>query len=367
MKVVHIVESFAGGVFNFIADIVLGMPEYRHIIIHGMRQDTPSAFESAFPKGTGFYRWQHATREVSPARDMRATLELAGILKHMKNADIIHLHSSKAGFIGRLVCRMLGMQDRVLYSPHGASFLRKDISDTRGRFFALLEKTAARFGGEVIGSALSEAEAIRKEGIPAMHINNGIACEGDPSACTRRETLLIGTSARITNQKNPGLFNEIAEAFVTDPSVRFLWIGDGELRRQLSSPNIQVAGWLPKDALKNMLHELDIYLSTSLWEGMPLSVLLAMCAGKPLLLFDCAGNRDLVDRGLNGFIFRDKREAVSCIKTLISNRHMIEEMGKCSRALVLENFTLDKMICQYKQLYLETARKAGGEQPRCSA
>jgi len=366
-NVVHVAESFAGGTLDFLADLTNGMPDFTHIIIHGMREDTPKTFEKHFPQRTIFYRWGHVAREISPVQDMRAFIELIALLKSMKGADVIHLHSSKAGFMGRLACRMLSMQDRVIYSPHCASFMRKDISDAKRWLFALLEKTAAKFGGEVIGSALSEAEAFRKEGIRAMHINNGIACEGDPPAGKRHKTLLIGTSARITNQKNPSIFNEIARAFVPNASVRFLWIGDGELRHQLSSPNIQIAGWLPKDALKSRLHDLDIYLSTSLWEGMPLSVLMAMCAGKPLILFDCAGNRDLVDKGLNGFIFRDKREAVECIEALIANRHMIEEMGKCSRALALNNFTLGKMICHYRAVYLEIARKAEGNKHRCSA
>jgi glycosyltransferase involved in cell wall biosynthesis len=269
----------------------------------------------------------------------------------MKNADVIHLHSSKAGFLGRLACRMLGMQNKVVYSPHGVSFIRKDISDFKVALFTFLEKTGAKFGGRVIGSGASEATAFTAVGIAAEHINSGIACEEQVADRPCNAPMIIGTAARITHQKNPALFNEIAQSFASDPSVRFLWIGDGELRQQLSAPNIEITGWTPRDVLIQHLHNLDVYLSTSLWEGMPLSVLLAMCAGKPLVLYDCVGNRDLVEDKKGGFTFREKEEAISCIETLKADMQLVREMGEFSHRRLLDNFHLDAMICHYIELY----------------
>ncbi|MDD1632666.1 MAG: glycosyltransferase family 4 protein, partial [Methylococcaceae bacterium] len=133
--------------------------------------------------------------------------------------------------------------------------------------------------------------------------------------------------------------------------IRFLWFGDGELRHVLSSPNIQIAGWMPKDELIQRLRHIDIYLSTSLWEGLPLSVLLAMCAGKPVVLSDCIGNRELVENGRNGFKFIGKEEALVCIEALRTDKNLAREMGKFSHKLLLDNFHLDTMICQYKKVY----------------
>jgi glycosyltransferase involved in cell wall biosynthesis len=157
------------------------------------------------------------------------------------------------------------------------------------------------------------------------------------------------------------LFNEIAQSFATDSSVRFLWIGDGELRQQLSAPNIGITGWLPRDEVMQQLQNLDVYLSTSLWEGMPLSVLLAMCAGKPLVLYDCVGNRDLVEKGRGGFIFTKKEEAVTCIETLKSDTQLVREMGEFSHKRLLDNFHLNAMICHYKMLYEAVGRENSGE------
>jgi len=356
MNIVHVAESFAGGVFDFLVALAHGLPEFSHTIIYGKREDTPLSFEERFPRGTRFYLWQHAAREINPVHDIRALSQIIALLKGMKNADVIHLHSSKAGFLGRLACRMLGIQDRVIYSPQGVSFLRKDLSVGKVRLFTYLEIIAARFGGQVISSCASEEAAFAEVGITATHINNGITCEEYFSARPCHTPMVIGTAARITPQKNPALFNEIAQAFLPDPSITFLWMGDGELRHQLSSPNIQITGWMPKDELTQKLQHIDVYLSTSLWEGLPLSVLLAMCAGKPVVLSDCIGNRDLVENGRNGFRFVDKDEAISCIVKLKADAHLVQRMGQSSHELLLDNFHLGTMICQYKELYAAVAK-----------
>ena len=358
MRVLHIVESFGAGVFDFLVDLVQGTAECDHTIIHGMRKETPDYFQDFFPEGTAFHFWKHAGREIQPVQEFLALVELIRLMKSIPPCDVVHLHSSKAGFLGRVACRFLGIQDNVLYTPHGAAFLRRDISRHRARYYAFLEHVASLFGGQIICSGATEAASFRELGMAAGHINNGIACDKFFHYLPPGEITVVGTSGRITYQKNPSLFNEIAGAFAPDPSIRFVWFGDGELRHLLSSSNIQISGWMPKDALVQDLRHIDIYLSTSLWEGLPLSVLLAMCAGKPLVLSDCVGNRELVENGRGGFKFTEKEEAISCVETLKADRQLAREMGKASHKMLLDNFHLDSMVCQYIKLYA-TVAKAG--------
>jgi len=357
MKIVHVAESFATGILDVISNIANGMPESQHVIIHGRREETPQSFAQRFPKGTLFYPWPHAARELSAARDLQALFALVGLLKGMRDADAIHLHSSKAGFLGRLACRLLDMQDKTLYSPHGAAFLRQDVSPAKVRLYRFLEKTAARFGGRVIASSASEAAAFIAVGIPAAHIDNGISCAGSSPAAARHEGTVIATAARITPQKNPLLFNEIAQAFAADPAVRFVWLGDGELRHQLSSPNIQVSGLLPLDELRWRLADIDIYLLTSLYEGLSLCALLAMAAGKPLLALDAVGNRDLVVNDENGRLFTSPAEAIEHIRRWRVDKPLAESMGKRSQELVRTRFSLQNMADRYRELYRSLAAK----------
>lgn len=351
MKIVHVVESFAGGVLDFLADLTWGMPEHRHIIIHGIRADTPATFRGLFPSNVTFAAWTQAKREIALIADMLAFAEVIRLLKKVGGCDIVHLHSSKAGVHGRIACKLLGMGEKAIYSPHGISFLRKDISPTRARFFVILEKAAAGFGGRIIACSASEAEELRRHGIHCTHISNGARCRGDIQHGAVSDSLVIGTLGRITHQKNPALFDTIASSFADDHFKRFLWIGDGELRNQLKSPNIEVSGWRPRDEAAAMLSGIDVYLSTSLWEGMPLSVLAAMCGAKPLILHDCTGNRDLVREGENGFLFRDPKEAVHFIRRFSEDRESISAMGRYSREVALSEFSLDRTLKAYKELY----------------
>ncbi|MQJ98206.1 glycosyltransferase, partial [Escherichia coli] len=138
------------------------------------------------------------------------------------------------------------------------------------------------------------------------------------------------TCGRITEQKNPTLFNQIAAAFAQRQDVKFVWIGDGEneQRALLTSTNIVVTGWYSKAEVESTVRAADLYLSTSLWEGLPFSVLEALSLGKCLLLSDCVGNRDLVKDGYNGFSFLTAEEAIGRIEWLMQNREAIRQMGR---------------------------------------
>lgn len=353
MKIVHIVESFAGGVFDFLVDLTNGMPENEFIIIYGEREHTPENFEKHFPQSTQFFAWKDATREINPKKDLLAFVQIVKLLKPLNDVDVIHLHSSKAGFLGRVAARVLGLQKKVLYTPHGVSFLRKDVSPLKHKVFVYLEKIGAWFGGQVIACSQSESESFHKYGIESSFINNGIAC--DQSFHTNKkmdsEKITIGTIGRITYQKNPKLFNEIAHSFSNNKSIVFLWIGGGELKEELIASNITSTGWLARDEVDQQLDKIDIFLSTSLWEGLPLSVLQAMCAAKPLVLSNCVGNKDLVKGNYNGVLFNNKNEAVKVLSEMITNSDNLQRLGVHSREIVQREFSIKQMIEGYLKLY----------------
>jgi glycosyltransferase involved in cell wall biosynthesis len=346
MKIIHIAESFVAGCFDFVVELTNGLPNYKHIIIHGKRETTPSNFRDYFPANTEFLYWKNATREINPKRDLYSLIHIINILRKYK-ADVIHLHSSKAGFIGRLAAWILNIQCKVIYTPHGVSFLRKDVSNFKHKLFIYLEKFGYKFGGKIIACSKSEAEEYWKYGIKADYIYNGIRCM--PSNFTREtnQKITIGTVGRITAAKNPVLFNKIAEKL----NVKFLWIGDGELKSELTAKNIEISGWIERKNIEAYLKKIDIYLSTSLWEGLPLSVLQAMCHAKPLVLSDCVGNRDLVKADYNGFIFSSIEEAIKYLNILIKNQNKITEFGNHSQMMVKDIYSLENMLKQYDSLY----------------
>lgn len=351
MKIIHVMECFAGGTFNFLVDLTNELSNEEHIVIYGTnRENTPKNFKVLFNKNVKFIEWKTAQREMKPLKDIKALWELYTILKKIENIDIIHLHSSKAGFLGRIVSFLLGKSKKTIYTPHAISFLRLDVSSKKRKIFIWMEKFASFFGGKIVACSQSEKEVIEEQGIKNVtFINNGIKPLEIEKKVNTSDKITIISVGRLSIQKNPKLFNDIALEFIDNPNIQFIWCGDGELKSELTSPNIKCTGWIERRTLENYLANADIYLSTSLWEGLPLSVLEAMSIGLPVILSNCVGNRDLVQD--NGFLYKNKKEATNDINELIENRALIDKKGYNSKILMDNNFYIENMAISYLNIY----------------
>lgn len=351
MKIVHVMECFAGGTFNFLVDLTNELSNEEHIVIYGTnRENIPKNFKDLFNKNVKFIKWKTAQREMKPLKDIKALWELYTILKKIDGVDIIHLHSSKAGFLGRIVSFLLGKSKKTIYTPHAISFLRLDISPKKRKIFIWMEKFASFFGGKIVACSQSEKEAIEEQGIKNVtFINNGIK----PLKIEKKENIsnkiTIISVGRLSIQKNPKLFNDVALEFIDNPDIQFIWCGDGELKSELNSPNIKCTGWIERKELENYLANADIYLSTSLWEGLPLSVLEAMSVGLPVVLSNCVGNRDLVEN--KDFLYQDKQKAVQMINYYIKDRNLLKTNEFKSKRIFNKNFKLETMVNKYYKLY----------------
>ena len=239
MTIVHVVEPFAAGVSVFVKYLTETMPDDLHIIIHGERKQVMSAanVKKTFSSPrVRFIKWHSAQRSIHPVKDFLALTELYKILKRLKEKDLIdgvHLHSSKSGLLGRIACRMLGIKN-VFYTPNGAPFLSGRTAFSK-YFYRQMEKFGNRLGGKVICCSSSELNAYLRLGIEATYISNGIAVdEKIPSVTAQKEKFKIVTTGRIIEQKNPYLFNTIAQYFEEFRQFEFIWAGDGEMREVLS-------------------------------------------------------------------------------------------------------------------------------------
>ena len=117
------------------------------------------------------------------------------------------------------------------------------------------------------------------------------------------------------------MFNEIAEKF---PEIQFTWIGDGDLKNELISTNIKITGWKERKEVLKILNDNDIFILTSLWEGLPLSLLEAMYMKKICIVSDVIGNRDVIKNGKNGFIIKNSQDLEKIIKKYIKTNQLIK-------------------------------------------
>jgi glycosyltransferase involved in cell wall biosynthesis len=349
MKVVHITEAFESGVVEFLRSLTVCTPEIEHTIIYG-RHHIYDRVQHSFPKNVKFTAWAGINTKISLLKDIKALENLVNILKKEKPIDVIHLHSAKAGILGRIAAGRIGHK-KVIYAPHGATFLRKDVSVFARAAFMAIEKAVSVLPVKVVAVSKSEADAYRRIGIKANHINNGRFFLEHDRKEFNEDGFVIVTTGRAMRQKNPALFNKIASAFIDNPKMQFVWIGDGRERNLLTSSNIKITGRVERNEVEQLLQTADLYISTALWEGLPYAVLEAMSMQLPLLLSNCTGNKDLVENGINGFLFNYPAEAIDFINQYFNNRGLLRSHGLASRNMLQTNFSVEQMAEGYRAVY----------------
>lgn len=378
-------EPFASGVTTAVISIITELSDMRHMVIHGARNwvEDSAAVKKRFPPGVAFVEWHSAGREISLSGDFRALRELAGILQRLaprgytRSADgeradpvVVHLHSSKAGFLGRLACRLLGIRS-VIYTPHCGAFLRTDIGPAKRKLYRFFEGFGGRLGGRVVGCGPSEGELYKKLGRNTTFVSNGVAprpprAPGPGSADLPGKRSLVSFTGIASFQKDPALFSAIARIRAKDAGAAgflFYWIGEGPLEKELDRSVVTVTGWKSSGEVEKLLDRTAVYLSCSAWEGLPYGVLEAMNASCALLLRNVPGNRDLVVPGENGWLFDSAEEGAERLAAMLGDRTLPERMGKRSREILEKGFTLKRMGEGYRAVYGEALAGTGSKVP----
>lgn len=348
-KVLHIVEAFGGGIFTFLVDLLNNTcEEYDIVLACSIRPQTPKDYKSYFDKKVEIIELESGIRNISITKDLKSFFEIKKIVNNEK-PDIVHLHSSKSGFIGRMICN--DKKFKVLYNPHGFSFLKEDESNIKKNIYRGLEYIAAKKCGTIVGCSKGEYEEASKLSRKTCLINNGIDTNKLPKLYEKEideKRIKVCTVGRISYQKNPKMFNEVAKMF---PNIDFVWIGQGEMIDVIDSSNIEVTGWLSKDEVINILNESDIFILTSLWEGLPIALLEAMYYKKICIVSNCIGNRDVIINGNNGFIANDLEQFSNTINDILNGNIDISKIKRNSYIDILEKYDFEIVSKNYKEIY----------------
>lgn len=360
-KVLFIVEAMGGGVFTYIVDLANELSDiYDMYIAYAVRKQTPQDYKDYFDKRVHLIEVKNFERSINLTKDIKAFFEIRSIAKGVK-PDIIHLHSSKAGALGRVAFN--GKDVPLFYTPHGYSFLMQNHSTIKRLIYKAVETVCGKRNCMTISCSEGEHQESLKLTRNAAYVNNGINLKElqkliDSVGTVADHPFTVFTLGRICYQKNPALFNQIA---LTMPEVKFLWIGDGELRNELTAKNIEITGWCKReDALKYSL-KADVFLLTSLWEGLPISLLESMYMKKLCVVNDVIGNRDVIHDGENGFVCDDVDGFVKAIKSAEHHEKYIEKYIEQAYADVLKKYNTAVMAEQYSNIYL-TKFDGGGVQ-----
>lgn len=348
-RILFIVEAMGGGIFTYIVDLANELADtYDMYIAYAVRPQTPTDFESYFKKEIHLIEVKNFRRSVNPIYDLKALFEIKGIAKRVK-PDIIHLHSSKAGALGRIAFD--GKKTPVFYTPHGYSFLMRNYGFLKRSLYRLVETICAKRRCTTISCSEGEHMETLKLTRRAVCINNGIDISllqktTDSMAPSEKHPFRVFTIGRICYQKNPELFNQIAAEL---PDISFLWVGDGELRKILTSPNIEVTGWLErKEVIKHIMSG-DVFLLTSLWEGLPISLLESMYLAKTCIVSNVIGNNDVIKDEFNGKICSNAEEFTKAIRCAAAG--VYKSQGKQAHEDLCTLYNSKRMTRRYIEIY----------------
>ena len=288
-------------------------------------------------------RLPHLQRALSPKNDFLTIFDMRKLYRKYK-PDIIHLHSSKAGMLGRVAFP----SSKVVYTVHGFDSIRLAY-----RKFLPIERFMQRACKTIVGVSKYDDVWMRAEKITrnVSYIYNGIKRPvpeknisfNIPSSF--KKTILC--IARLSPPKRSDIFMSVAELL---PDYAFVWIGN---QHEVSErpDNVFFMGNIPNAGAYCSIA--DLFMLPSNYEGLPMVILEAMSFGKPVVASNVGGISEIVENDKNGYTVENNVDLFAeKIKYILSNEDVYERFSNYALKRFEKDLTVDKMVDSYMKCYL---------------
>lgn len=307
-------------------------------------------------------------------RELRALVRLYRLMRR-ERPHIVHTHTAKAGFVGRLAA-WLARVPVVVHTFHG-HILHGYYSPRKTQLLRRMERILAQMTDRII--AVSEQvkhDLVTYRVAPAetiLVVPLGLELEpfldDSQSRGTFRRELelkegerLVGIVGRLFPIKNHRLFLDAAALMARQElAARFVIVGDGALRPEMEqyaqaldiADRVIFTGW--RHDLPRIYVDLDVLAVTSNNEGTPVSAIEAMAAGCPVVATRVGGLPDLIDDGESGYLVPpgDAQAVSAAMLRLLREPEMARRMGQTARTLVQERFAAHRLVNDMARLYPE--------------
>jgi glycosyltransferase involved in cell wall biosynthesis len=384
-------------VLRIIARLNVGGPA-RHVALLNAGMDTDRRFRSWLVTGTenpseGTLLDYAQARGVEPVvipeifgqasltpRDLVALAKLTALTRRLR-PHVVHTHTAKAGFLGRLAARAAGVPV-ILHTYHG-HVLSGYYSQAKTRALQLMERGLARLSDQLIAVSDRVQDDLVQFGVaPAerfrvVPLGLDLAPLFDVSAqrgVLRRElgvalnAPLVGIVGRLFPIKNHALFLDAAARLLAEqPDARFVIVGDGALRGELEARaeqpdlagRVYFTGW--RHDLATIYADLDVLAVSSRNEGTPVSAIEAMAAGCAVVATRVGGLPDLIADGRTGTLVpADDPTALSAaIGETLTDPVGSRAIRAAARADVEHRFMATRLVEEMKALYLHLLAAKG--------
>jgi len=308
-------------------------------------------------------------RELSPLRDVVTLWQLWRLMRKFR-PDVVHTHTAKAGFVGRWAAWLARVPVRV-HTFHGHVF-HGYFSPRKTQLFLWLERLSARISSRII----TLSETLRRQLSDEYRVTHDSNIEVIPLGLelthfaeasrtwgTLRDSLDISLNApiiavigRLVPIKNHRLFVEAAALlYAKRPDVRFVIVGDGELRAEIEadiaarglSDVILMHGWAQD--IVAVVTDCDIVTITSNNEGTPVSLIEAIAANVPVVSTNVGGVEDLLGAELPGQLV-PPRDAQALCETWHATLESPPDMTAFQQK-ILETYSIERTAARHLELF----------------
>ncbi|MCK5493057.1 MAG: glycosyltransferase family 4 protein [Candidatus Omnitrophica bacterium] len=297
-------------------------------------------------------------REISFIRDFQALLKIYLYIKNNR-FDIVHVHSPKASFIGRWAAYFAGVR-KIVYTVHGWPF-HKYMPLVYYNLFLFIEKITSKITQNIILVSQADVATGLKNKILSKGkfclIHYGIETKSFEKAWKKRRLNQIShtiiTISSFKPQKNMFCFLEMVRLILKNKqNVKFIVLGEGPLKGEVQnkvdsmglSGKVILEGWV--DDVADLFRDSSIFVLTSLWEGLPVSLIEAVISGVPVVVTNTGGVFDIVIENKQGLIVEPLNAvqmSKSCLQILNSYKDWEDKIRK-NRELMNVFYWSDKRM-----------------------
>lgn len=364
MKIVQLItrSDNIGGAQMHVLDLSISLKQLGHevtVLVGGEGQFN----EILINNGISCISIRQLVRSIQPLYDYRAMIEIRRVIRRI-NPDIIATHSSKAGWLGRIVGKSLGIP--TVFTAHGWAFA-EGVPRFQRNLYLVAEKLAARLASRIVTVSQHDLQLALRYRVTTpeqlIAIHNGIPDLPNLAADPSQNPPKLVMVARFEPQKDHRTLIQ-ALADLREYSWKLDLIGDGPLKSDIEKMVVDLG--LEKHVrflgecnnVPLILKEAQIFALISNWEGLPISIIEAMRAGIPVIASDVGGVCEMIEDGVNGYLIPrgDSQLLANRIMQLISNTELRIQFGLKGRHRFDEDFTSNRMNDKILSLY-ETLMK----------
>lgn len=314
---------------------------------------------------------------------LTTTIALKQLIKVMRahKYSLVHVHTPVGAFLGRLAARLTHTTP-VLYTAHGFHFY-KGAPLKNWLIYYPMEKLAARWTDGIVTINEEDLQLAKRFSLRcnnSVYFAHGVGLPveqykvydddnlrkklREQMGYTGKDTLILTVAELNKNKNQTQIIKALKEILKHRPNVHLLLVGNGTMELKLKKltnrlnieANVQFLGY--RKDIPELLYISDIFVLTSLREGLPRCIMEAMAAGKPVVATNIRGNRDLVKNTSNGYLVpvNNVEKTINALLSLVNDRKLAFKMGENGQEMIkayaIENVLKEMDIIYNKLLSL---------------